>query len=334
MSEEIGKIQEEALSDQLYHEYFHAFLDELSKMDSVKDFVRDDRYFGHEDDLHIQYKFRFSNGETYLMSKDGHRAYEFLIEFDKKDTAYGIYYGCRAYICEGDQAEENKILTEEWNLLRGEASRILNNTFVNKDFSKRFRPTNNAENRTFWPFWITLEPEEDIVAVAARATALIASVYKRFLQMNPKYYHPVLMVEKRSLAEETAFTNDRYEEILSIIRNDYGAEQVKAYKTLFKAFVEDGYFVRCVKYEKAWKLTGRLKIAGLTKAIHAFCNKYQILKENGKGNAKSIPWEFFDTVILSANEEPITFLRKSYSLAKDNDNFERDAKLMLTDMGL
>ena len=338
---ETSKQKEERLSDKLYHDYYYAFIDELSKMDSVTGFVRDDRFFGHDDDLHIQYKYRFKNGKTFLMSKDGYRAYEFLIEFDKKDTSYGIYYGCRAYICEGHQELENQILVEEWNNLRGETCKILNNTFPNKDFSKRFRPTNNAENRTFWPFWITLGPEEDIVVVAARATAIIASVYERYFAMNPKYYHPVPLHGKRSMAEETAFSKDRYQEILLTIRKTYGREKEAAYKRFIRALWEQEYITPSKIYEKAWRLRAsgetkqkELLITGLASLISVFCAKYQIMKDNGKGNAKTIPWEYFNTVFLTKNEEPITFFRQSYSSTKDNKESEEASAIKLTYLGL
>lgn len=339
---ETPRQMEERLSDKLYHDYYHAFIDELSKMDSVKEFERDDRFFGHDDDLHIQYKYRFKGGKTFLMSKDGHRAYEFLIEFDKKNTSYGIYYGCRTYICEGyNQEEENQLVVEEWNALRGEVCEILNNTFPNKDFSKRFRPTNNAENRTFWPFWITLGPEEDIVMVAARATALIASVYERYLSMNPKYYHPTPLLSKRSLAEETAFSNDRYQEILSTIRKNLGREKEDAYKRFIRALWEQDYITPSKKYEKAWRLRGsgetkqeEMLITGLASVISAFCKKYQILKDNGKGKDRTIPWEYFDTVFLTKNEEPITNLRQSYSNTKETKVFEEASAIKLTYLGL
>lgn len=330
---------EERLSDKLYHDYYHAFIDELSKMDSVKEFVRDDRFFDQEDDLHIQYKYRFKGGKTFLMSQDGHRAYEFLIEFDKKDTSYGIYYGCRAYLCKGNQEKENQLLKEEWDNLKGETCEILNNTFPNKDFSKRFRITNNAYDRTFWPFWISLGPEEDIVVVAARATALIASVYERYLAMNPKYYHPTPLLSKRSLSEETAFSRDRYQEILMTIRKNYGSDKEDAYKRFLRALKEQNYITPSRIYEKAWRLRGKgeteqreLEITGLASFIYVFCTKYQILKDNG--GIKTIPWEYFDTVILTKNEEPITYLRQSYSSTKGRKDFESSSAIMFEELNL
>ena len=40
---------------------------------------------------------------------------------------------------------------------------FLKNTFPGKFFTHRFKPTNNANNHTYWPFWITLHEDEDIV---------------------------------------------------------------------------------------------------------------------------------------------------------------------------
>ena len=53
------------------------------------------------------------------------------------------------------------------------------NTFPGKSFTHHFEPTNNANNHTYWPFWITLHKDEDIVEVGTRAVRLIKSVYER-----------------------------------------------------------------------------------------------------------------------------------------------------------
>lgn len=53
------------------------------------------------------------------------------------------------------------------------------NTFPGKSFTHHFEPTNNANNHTYWSFWITLHKDEDIVEVGTRAVRLIKSVYER-----------------------------------------------------------------------------------------------------------------------------------------------------------
>ena len=146
----------------------------MRRMDSCEDFVRDDSFHGHEAPNHMMYKL-----ET-LYSKDGHRAYEFLVEYDKWEPTVGIYYGCKGLILDGDTDEEKTRFDSEWKEIKEELTFILNNVFTTIDFTPRFKPTNNLNNATYWPFWVTLNENEDIIKVAARATRIIREVYKRY----------------------------------------------------------------------------------------------------------------------------------------------------------
>ena len=321
------------LSDKFYHDYFHSFLSQLQLLDDVNDFEHDDRFFGNEDGKHIQYKYKVGdNGETFLYSRDEHRAYEFLIEFDKVDTAYGIYYGCRGYICEGELAEEIKIMDHEWKRLQGEICRILNNTFVDKDFSRRFKPTNNAWDRTYWPFWITLENDEDIVGVAARATRLIGNVYKKYFSIVSKFYKPMPMKSKKFSTLRTAFTYDQYRNVLSCVQRDYGEEARQA----FKYFVENGQkkkynlFHLDKDYEFALRFETRWTNLGVAALIGRFCVDHDITAPVNGRNV--IPWDLFDTLFLSAEGKPLGSIKQSYLSAKDNDDLDENARIVLEQM--
>ena len=117
-----------------------------------------------------------------LYSKDGHRMYEFLIEYHTKKPGEGIYYGCRGVTLTGyEHKEEIEQFRAEWEQIKGEVCTILNNTFPAKDYSHRFRMTDNANDQTYWPFWISLYEDEDIREVALRAIRIIRSVYERLI---------------------------------------------------------------------------------------------------------------------------------------------------------
>ena len=85
-----------------------------------------------------------------LYSKDGHRMYEFLVEYHTKKPSEGIYYGCRGVTLTGyEHKEEIERFRAEWELIKSEVCTILNNTFPAKDYSHRFRMTDNANDQTF-----------------------------------------------------------------------------------------------------------------------------------------------------------------------------------------
>lgn len=173
------------IGNRLYEQYVDRYVKEIHRLKNIKDFVRDDRVHNINTKYHIMYKLKVGdNGETFIKSKDGKRAYEFLIEFDTKDPEYGIYYGCRALVIDGNQEEEINKLQKEWINIRKELTEVLNNTFINKDFTHRFRMTNNVNNKTFWPFWIALYDDEDITDVAILALKIIYKVYKNAINKS------------------------------------------------------------------------------------------------------------------------------------------------------
>ena len=310
------------LSNLYFNQYYQNYVNQMESLDDAEGFERDDRFFGHFDDQHIQYKVKIGDkGETFLYSNDKHRAYEFLIEFDKKDTGYGIYYGCRAFVCEGDLRDEVMILSRELDSLRGEVCEILNNTFPTKDFAKRFRPTNNTSNNTFWPFWITLDPDEDIIEVAARATRLIACVYKRYLPMNPKYYTPVAMPSETSIRTVTAFTNDARDTVYRDIRKEFGKEAESGYKKFIHLAKksENGIIQKDSHYEFAYRFV-RFTLEGIAAAIYLICKEYGMIRTREDGH-ESIPWEYFDQIFLAPDGDPLSSIRKSYSNGKYRKDF-------------
>lgn len=124
---------ETKLLNQYYNEFVDNYISKIVKLDSHPDFIRDDSFNGIKSSEHIIYKLRTNEtGATHLLSRDGNRGYEFVIEFDKREPAYGIYYGCKGLIFGGDQEREINTFLEEWKSIRKEVSYILNNTFPEK----------------------------------------------------------------------------------------------------------------------------------------------------------------------------------------------------------
>lgn len=323
------------LSNLYFNQYYQNYIDQMESLDNADGFERDDRFFGHFDDQHIQYKVKIGDkGETFLYSKDKHRAYEFLIEFDKEDTGYGIYYGCRAFVCEGDLRNEVMLISREWDSLRGEVCEILNNTFPTKDFARRFRPTNNTSNKTYWPFWITLDPDEDIIEVAARATKLIAWVYKRYLPMNPKYYTPVAIPSDADRITETAFTAAAREEVYRDIRKEFGKKAESGYKKFIHLAKkpENGIILKDGRYEYAYRFV-RFTLEGIAATIYLICKEYGMIRTREDGH-ESIPWEYFDKIFLAADGDPLTSIRKSYSNGKYRKDFMKKPLQYLIDSGI
>lgn len=104
-----------------------------------------------------------------LLSADGHRSYEFLIEYDIYNPSQGIYFGCKSTTLPNyDHKSETANALSDWQLARPFVTLRLNNVFVVKDFTYRYKDTDNDADLTFWPFWISLYEDESPVDVAVR----------------------------------------------------------------------------------------------------------------------------------------------------------------------
>lgn len=303
------------LSASLFANYLKSFTDQLDKMESVEDFVRDDTYHGVKSGHHRAYKMKIGpGGETYLESADKLRRYEFMIEFDFEDTAYGIYYGCRGLIMGGNQEEQVRLFDEEWNHLRNEVCQVLNNTFPTLDFSGRFQLTNNASNKTYWPFWISLYAGEDIIDVAARATRLIAKVYRHFQKSSDT---AAMECQLKDMERQTPrFTEEKYQEIIQeIIRHARNGGcrdvegQVRAFRQFFVEGERQGLFVRDDRYELAWRVKNIRNVL-----IAAIIKKY--CEATGLKD-RYVPWSYFEDLIISEKGRILDDLKKSLATAKE-----------------
>lgn len=195
----------------------------------LEEFYRDDSYIGNPSPHHIIYKL----GEP-LISADKKRAYEFLIEYDIYEPSTGIYYGCKGLTLNDNHNKNITQFNEEWKSISELAGKVLSNIFPGKKFALRFKTTNNANNNTYWPFWITLYEEEDIIEVAARAVKVIKEIFQNELKLisskncNVSIHKLGEIVEKNARISKqypkdlqctdldktkTTFTNDAYNEL-------------------------------------------------------------------------------------------------------------------------
>ncbi len=248
-------------------------LKQLNPLNSGKAlFRRDDSYNGIFAKHHTMYKL------DDLHNKDNSIVYEFLIEFDKNDPCLGIYYGCKGLIKKGDNLEQQKIMMDEWNsYIRDKVLDRLNKTFPEKKFNNRFKPTDNANDNTFWPFWISLQEDENLLEVAVRATIIIRDEYKRYLEgddYNPdeisKYALKSVDIDEYTENHSiTRFTLESWEHLnhpwedkqAPIQKRKYQQAIDREWANLLEKFVvgaiREGYLTDNVdRYEKAFLFKG------------------------------------------------------------------------------
>lgn len=254
-----------------------------------------------------------------LYSRDGHRMYEFLIEYHTKKPSEGIYYGCRGVTLTGyEHKEEIEQFRADWEQIKGEVCTILNNTFPAKDYSHRFRMTDNANDQTYWLFWISLYEDEDINGVGLLATQIIRNVFARYLSGEIVDNCPM---PSKKLQNDVAFTNKNYQELLdkivysgyvSAIENQKHAEIAHAW---FGDFLEkacmDRFLIRSNKYEKAWQfLLSNADFSRMIVAVFMCMDKYNLTHKEDYAYKSQVPWEYICRVFLSKDGMPFHIIIK------------------------
>lgn len=320
--------------EELYPKFVEKYEERMKPLGKLESFVHDNSFNGVEAGHHIMYKcvVKVESGqkETLLMTPDGHIGYEFLVEFDQENPEYGIYYGCKGLIKEGDPEEEIEKILGFYEKIKNELFLVLNNTFLDIDFSNnRFQETNNANNRTFWPFWIALGEDEDIIEIAARATKLIRNVYKKYINGgNPSSKEAKKKPPKRT---RTRYTEYDYNEVIKKIREKYGDEQVTYFESFIKKLEERGDIVKDDRYECCWRFTSFSNFEVHCR-ITVFCKEKGLVKKRKKKNGKieeNIPWEYFQPFFLSTSDEDFEHIKeekpnkKSQHWGKANSWFEQ-----------
>lgn len=291
----------------LYQNYVDHYIEEIDRMGEDEAFVIDNSFNGVKANHHIMYKciVNEKSGETLLTTSDGCIGYEFLVEFDKLDPAYGIYYGCRGYIKEGNQKEGIDRIKQFWEMIQNETSVVLNNTFVGKDFSRRFQKTNNVNNKTYWPFWIALGADEDIIEIAARATKIIRNMYKKYINGGCP------TVEKRKMPVEIRYTEKAYLNVLDKIAKKFGETKAEEYDKFIERLVKKKIVILDDRYEKCWKFREFENVDVRSFMTMAF-------KKLGLMD-KRIPWEYFTPIFLSIHDADFDDLRKQFSKGSSDD---------------
>jgi hypothetical protein len=289
-----------------------------------------------------------------LKSEDGHRLYEFLIEYEVDSPSVGIYYGCRGVTVDGfDHTQEIAQFRHDYDMVKTEICRVLNNTFLDKDFSHRLKLTDNANDGTYWLFWITLNEEEDICDVGVNATTIIRNVFKRYL--DGEEFSNVAVPEKQPKKERMCFTNATYNALLAkmkyydsriYIGDTYydkieNKEKTKKAQELFKRFLkkaqQERIMIKDPSYECAYKVLHAIdkeecSNADFVRMMYAFFD-YLYGKElfNKKENETyiNLPWENFRKVFL--DKDGNTFpesIKTQLNSIKKSYNFETEIETL------
>lgn len=275
--------------------------------------------------------------EEQVISTDGHRRYDLLIEYDIYHPSHGIYFGCRSTTLPGfyHEIETGKAL-KEWIAVLPIAIRRLNNIFPEKDFSCRLRDTDNANDRTFWPFWISLHEDESPEDVACVALWILADAYSDYVAgIGPEVEMP-----DRSLINypplKTAFTLEAYETFLIRLAANVAAvssvnhreENISMatdlFKTLLNGLEEKGIVRKNEAYESAWCLSEDVSDIEFTALIKTFFHHLTLLF--GCGSPVKAPWLHIIRLFLRHDETP--FKEQIKTMKAQQDTIEKMSRLL------
>lgn len=246
---------------------------------------RDDTVRDKQMPVHMMYKYGAP-----LISEDGCRAYTFNIEYCTDAPSEGIYYGAFGVVLRGTIDEHKESFDREWAVIRPIAAQVLGNTFDNPYFNMLFRQTDNVNDNTYWPFWISLGEDEDIVEVAFRAVKIIRRIYETYFAGKIDWYNPIPRKEtvKKPYfpCTEKAFEN---------IGENGKAENIKDEVLRFFEWCQKEHLLsRNDLYEMAWIINeSPTRFAFLIEAYFGELMKQRIYKK------RSIPWKAIGNVLLN-----------------------------------
>lgn len=227
-----------------------------------------------------------------LHSQDGHRAYEFLIEYCTNDPSVGIYYGCRGFTKKHYNHEKEILqMRADYQALREELIQKLNRRFLGKDFMHRLLPTDNTDSKTYWLFWIQLQPDEDIRKVALTATILIRDIFSKHLGAVPNTLQTT---------NNQTIVNHYYEQLLQKCAYAPCYDHSQLFVTIIRHLEEDGILAR--EDEHLWRFIGTPKhntkadFARLMSIIFLDYVHPKDLRQDT--NLKLIPWTTLRSVFL------------------------------------
>lgn len=277
--------------------------------------------------------------EEQVYSADGHRRYDLLIEYDIYHPSHGIYFGCRATTLPGfDHASESMVALKEWNAVLPLALRRLNNVFPEKDFSCRLRDTDNANDRTFWPFWISLHEDESPEEVARVALRIIAAAYRDY--SSGKGYGMMMQERTHIVYPEvnTAFSNKTYEKFIERLSKNVSAvstvdkreynirNSILLFECILKGLEERGVLIRSKAYECAWIVSPNvadIEFNALVKTI------FELIKKHlGVTGQLKIPWRHIIKLFLRHDESP--YKEQIKTMTPQQDTFDQMDRMIAT----
>lgn len=277
------------------------------------------------------------NIEEQVTSADGHRRYDLLIEYDIYHPSHGIYFGCRSTTLPGyDHASECINALKEWNAVLPLALRRLNNVFPEKDFSCRLRETDNANNRTFWPFWISLYEDESPDDVACVALWILAGAYCDYVMEKG----PEVEMPERNVIEyapvKTAFTIEAYDTFINRLSasvaavSSYNSREenirmaIELFESMLRGLEEKGIARRNEAYESAWCLNESVSDIEFSALIKTFFNYLTLLF--GCGSSVKVPWLHIIRIFLRHDETP--FKEQVKTLKAQRDTIDKMSSLI------
>ena len=315
------------------HEFTQFYLDKMKQLVEAEGFVREDI---KGDFNHIIYRYRPNDMEKPFKSIDG-RDYDFIIEYHRGKPSEGIYYGIKGEVTSGDLEKQCEKFRNEWpnifmkkkkelqaiyRACRGkdifwgynfqlELTEILNNTFQWKDFLKCYKPTDNMWEQRYWLFWVTLNDDEDIVNVAARAVKLMAKTFDRCIVGNCIYMKPDMKKKesKNPQLQVTSFTNEAFNELTTIINkgtnseNNYLVDELMA-----REFIE-----KDERYECCYQIYKRKGIIAFSQSVESIIHEYNSINR--------VPWGMEDRVFL-----PYTLNPSKDTSKTELSNFKKEEK--------
>lgn len=304
------------------HEFTQFYLDKMKQLVGADGFVRDDI---KGDFYHIIYRYRPDDANEPFKSIGG-RDYDFIIEYHRGKPSEGIYYGIKGEVKSGDLEKQCEQFRCEWpnifmkdknelqeiyknssgkDIFWGynfqlELTEILNNTFPWKNYLKCYKPTDNIWEQRYWLFWVTLNDDEDIIDVAARAVKLMAKTFERCIIKKEEYKAPEDKKnesKKNPQLQKTAFTKEPFGELIEKLNHHLkklNNHLIDNDINLIEILKGEGLIEKDERYECCFICTGNniASFAGELKTIIA--EKYTI----------SVPWELVERVILPYTRNP------------------------------
>lgn len=289
-----------------------------------------DNPYGEKDSRYLMYKIGS------MLSGEKSRKYEFLIEFDTYLPSQGIYFGCKSITLPGwDHKEEILKADRDWKEIKDLVVRRLNNVFIHKDFTSRFKVTDNANNNTYWPFWISLHEDEDIWNVGVRALDIIRQSFKGVSGENWEFDTSLgkeIYYKEEFNSTDTAFTHKAFEMLQtnikrnvkqSLTKNLLGKDEIywKRFLYFLDKATDEGMLIQNDGYEKAWQMNERFKDTDFTAFIKVL---FDNIGKTTEVVGFKIPWSNLIRVFMRADETPYKIQVKTLNVKEEKLRYWED----------